>query len=413
MLKFDGRKIVILTAEGLSYLTAFLIPFYFFRFHIFVVPTNILELSVVLFLASVIIKTKFSGRSFDPGSLIAYAIILITFLVALVSDDRQTAFGIFKGWFLIPALYYLAIINFYTKETLYKFSIPIYFSLMIVAIWAILQKVGIITTLFYQNSDPTFNQYLQGNFRVFGPFESPNYLAMFLLPMLYLTLPLLKYFEGKKIKFLYLFSLALPLLAIFYSGSRAGIIALGLSLIIYFGIFDQKISVKSNIIKISLALIILLSLAAYIAQINLDPGSDSIRIQIYKYSFEILRIKWSCGVGLGGFYREIGQISSNVESFRTHALPYAIHPHNLFLALWLNLGIVGFSTFIVFIVHNFYLLLKYLRSSVFFASLFLSLLAIIIHGLFDTTYFKNDLSIIFWLIIGLIYLLQRKEENFD
>jgi len=33
---------------------------------------------------------------------------------------------------------------------------------------------------------------------------------------------------------------------------------------------------------------------------------------------------------------------------------------------------------------------------------------ILIHGLVDVPYFKNDLAILFWLIFGIIFLLDKK-----
>ncbi|PIS07344.1 hypothetical protein COT78_04275, partial [Candidatus Berkelbacteria bacterium CG10_big_fil_rev_8_21_14_0_10_43_13] len=45
------------------------------------------------------------------------------------------------------------------------------------------------------------------------------------------------------------------------------------------------------------------------------------------------------------------------------------------------------------------------RSELIPVCLMMAMAAILIHGLFDTTYFKNDLSSIFWLIIALAEVL--------
>ncbi len=36
-----------------------------------------------------------------------------------------------------------------------------------------------------------------------------------------------------------------------------------------------------------------------------------------------------------------------------------------------------------------------------------AMVVIVIHGLVDTPYFKNDLAILFWLIIGLLITLKH------
>jgi positive regulator of sigma E activity len=39
------------------------------------------------------------------------------------------------------------------------------------------------------------------------------------------------------------------------------------------------------------------------------------------------------------------------------------------------------------------------------------LLAIVIHGLVDTTYWKNDLSVIFWIFLALAFIFWQDEKE--
>jgi len=90
-----------------------------------------------------------------------------------------------------------------------------------------------------------------------------------------------------------------------------------------------------------------------------------------------------------------------------------LHPHNLYLAMWLNLGIVGLVSFIYIIaatVSRFFVGFKGVLDEKLFGTLklrlilFAMLLIVLIHGLFDTPFFKNDLALLFWVIIGSIYV---------
>ncbi|MEK7124040.1 MAG: hypothetical protein AAB851_04070, partial [Patescibacteria group bacterium] len=84
-------------------------------------------------------------------------------------------------------------------------------------------------------------------------------------------------------------------------------------------------------------------------------------------------------------------------------------PHNLFLAFWLQTGIAGFCGLIL-IIFSFFkektAALKQNGGGLFHHQnynfwLAAAMSVILIHGLIDTPYFKNDLSALFWLILAL------------
>lgn len=381
-------------------LTIFLIPFYFFRFKILGLPTNILELSVLILTLLVAVNLFISGRRWRFGSVLPCLFVLVAFAAVYLAEDRTRALGQAKGWFLIPVMFYWSLINTISRENLKKLSVPVFISLMIISVWAILQKAGVITTLFYQTSDNSFYQYLVGNFRVFGPFESPNYLAMFLVPMGFLSLPIFDLIKTRVAKIILGLLYLLPFLSILYSGSRGGVIALIVSLLIYLYVTKTG-SIHSKTLSISLSVMALVAGILFLYRYGFNPESDSIRLDIYHYAGQLLQASWFCGIGLGEFQDKIATLSQNAESFKTFALPYAIHPHNVYLAVWLNLGLAGIIVFAGIIIDFLKKMFQADRNSLIFAGAFMAMLAILIHGLFDTTYFKNDLSMIFWLIVAI------------
>ncbi|MFN3301860.1 MAG: O-antigen ligase family protein, partial [Patescibacteria group bacterium] len=100
-------------------------------------------------------------------------------------------------------------------------------------------------------------------------------------------------------------------------------------------------------------------------------------------------------------------------STETH--PY---PHNLFLAIWTELGIFGLIVFL-FILFQFFksglqkLKIENLKTiknnNLLIISILSAMVTILIHGLVDTPYFKNDLSVLFWLIVGLIMMNKKND----
>lgn len=389
-------------------LTVFLVPFYFLRFKILGLPTNILEISILATVLLVIADLKINQTKIKFLPIWSYLLILSTAVGYFLADDKMAALGIIKGWFVLPFLLGWAVYNKLKKADFVLIAWPIVFSGFVVAIWAILQKTGLITTLFYQSNDPSFNQYLlTNNFRVFGPFESPNYLAMFLVPMMFLALPMLLS-RNWLVKSLTAITWVLEIVALYFSGSRAGLIALFLAPLIFLATSGSVKTMKSLFLKTTLIIVSFLALAITILNVEFNPGGDSIRLEIYKYSLILLKDHWLLGIGLGNFQNQIAIVAREVESFRIFALPYALHPHNIYLAIWLYFGLSGIICFIALLVDFFLRLRKRYQANIWTGASVLTILSILIHGLFDTTYLKNDLAVIFWLAFSLGLILVNK-----
>ncbi|PIU24595.1 hypothetical protein COT12_00215 [Candidatus Berkelbacteria bacterium CG08_land_8_20_14_0_20_39_8] len=401
-----------------------LLPAYIFRFSVFNLPTNVFEvvagISILIFIIERLIKFKFRLSAFKKlqfGFWPAYIVILSAIVGVVIAPDKTTALGILKGWFLLPALLYFVIINTFEKKNLRLLTIPLFVSLMLVSLWAILQRLGVISTLFYQVGDSGFVDYLN-RFRAFGPFESPNYLAMFLVPAIFITLPILEFFGKTVDRVLILVFYLFPLFALYASHSLGGLLAFGFATVSFFAVSLVKtyrarlLNSGGKITSLAAALVIsAVGFAAIFSSISSDTYSNSIRKDIYHYSFSLIKSHPFLGIGLGEFQKAVGQISISNLGFQTYGLSYALHPHNLFLAFWLYTGLVGFLAFPYLLGSFFWRLGRRGGDILFIAAVFSSMVAILIHGLVDSTYFKNDLSIIFWLLLAAATILGVKDRK--
>ncbi len=397
-------------------LSLFLILFYFFRLDFHGIKTNIFEIAVGLsFISTLVCLIKYKYKP-HWWSLWMLVFVFAGAISVFLADDKVQAIGILKGWFIIPALLYFNLINDYYLVTLEKIGIlfiPLITDLIVISLWAIFQHFGIISTTFYQVGDSSFVQYLAaGHIRAFGPFESPNYLAMFLAPTLFLSLIYFQ-FRSKIGHIIFLTIIfVLPVIAIIFSGSRGGLLAILILLILY-GVmkFMARSKIKKNKFVIFSGSAILLYIIGEIVAIQ--GYLDSTRKEIYHYALVMLKGHTLFGIGLGNFQARADQLSmaDRNYSFREFVLSYALHPHNLILAVWLNLGLLGIIAFMIIIFQFFKTnFLKIREFEGFRIPLVLAMSAILIHGLFDTTYFKNDLSVIFWLILAVSFLVNNSKQ---
>jgi len=433
------------------FLTTFLIPFYIFRFKVFGIPTNVFEIGVLLLLITTIAQysrykiqdtNKFQIQNINNQicklnignwglSVSCFLFLVSCFLGVWRAGWSTESLGIFKSWVVVPMVFGGVICYWQEKGRREKekahnntFNQPLlplafnlspiflglYTSMLVVSVWAILQKIGLISTLFYQATDTSFAQYLGNGFRAFGPFESPNYLAMFIVPTALLAVGTNLKFKISNSKFwkgAFYLSLVLPLLALYFSQSRAGWIAMvgAISVIGVIWLYRRLKSSTWQILLLISALILYSVFYILLFKYGLR-GTDTIRLQIYQYSWQMLKENWLFGLGAGNFQQTLAQMPLS-DSFRQNALSYAYHPHNLYLALWLNFGILGLVSFIGLVAVFFRKVLTRPGN----LWLLAAMAAILIHGILDTTFFKNDLAVIFWLIISFAYATENNQDT--
>lgn len=403
-------------SKNLVLIATALIPCYIFRFNILGLPTNTFEILVVLaFLATLFSRRSQKEKSVSWSDLLPAILFLIAALISVgISHFNMAALGILKGWVLIPIIFAWTVIRNFDSKSIKKLFLALYVPLIVVSILAILQKLGIVSTLFYQVGDQSFSQYLSEG-RVFGIFESPNFLAMFIVPLFFLSFPGIIAMKEVAYKYICYVLYIFPLLVLCLTGSRAGMIALVASILFFFLLYKKKrklTDADSSLSTIAVSFFAILNIIYLFFSVygyQATRGGDLVRIEIYKYSLQMLRADWLFGIGLGTFYDKITALSVGNSSFQSNGLSYALHPHNLFMGIWLSIGLLGMLAFFYLL----YLIISKLMQKITVTSslVFAALVAILIHGLFDTTYFKNDLSAIFWLIFAISVIIKRDEQK--
>ena len=169
--------------------------------------------------------------------------------------------------------------------------------------------------------------------------------------------------------------------------SFSSIIAVFLALALYFALQSKR-----KWWYLILAVIILITGVFFLNKYSSKSSSISSRIEIYQSALRVGKEHQFIGIGPGNFPPYFSELPMKIR------INYeALHPHNIFLAFWLYMGWPGLICFLAII----YLSLRkenITKNPVFY---FL-LLTILLNGLTDTTFFKNDLSVIFWVTVAFL-----------
>ncbi|HCP08516.1 MAG TPA: hypothetical protein DIT25_01820 [Candidatus Moranbacteria bacterium] len=355
---------------------------------------------------------------------------------ALANHSYAGGFGIIKGWFLFPLAFAVLAKNIVPEEKKENFFLALYLSALAVS------AAGLAH---YFLGQVTFDG------RVQGIFNSPNYLAMYLAPALIIGLSFFNSGKFRKYLFIYVLSYGLILAVFYLTYSYAAWAALAcVSIFIIFFRSNSRIKFKKIIIVSALALLILLSQWSNPKFRDLvsiqERSSLESRIMVWRAAQKIIADNWFLGTGPGNFQEKYLEYQKHFPPYLEWAVP---HPHSLWLSFWLSsgmLGLAGFAGLVIVWIRkiapkaltqnnscisrpasrhlclknssqdldilrnflnksdanpntdctNYFMTVPKEKNAIWYASVGI-MAYILLHGTVDTTYFKNDLAVIFWI----------------
>ncbi len=363
------------------YLVVFCLPLYLVRFKIFGIPTTVLEILIYVLFVFWLIKGfgfgEFKKLLITHYSLLAAVILILigVSLATIFSSDLRISAGIWKAWFIDPILFFIVLINaIKNSEQIKKVLYSLFLSGTVVSIISLVY-------LILGKLDPV------GRLQAF--YTSPNYLAMYLAPALIIGFGLITRKNIISSTFI-LFSIICLVLSIIFTysfGAWLGIVAaLGFGFFIY--LLKLKKRLAWVILGFSLVFILILG---YLALIQRGASLET-RLIIWQRAFEVFKTHPILGIGPGTF-----------EGYP--------QPHNIFLAFLLQTGIVGFIGFIwllIWFLKTGFMNLASFNDARFILILISMMIYILVHGLVDTTYWKNDLSALFWTVTALMVISKNR-----
>jgi len=403
--------------EIVVFSVAALLPTYLIRFHIGPLPTTVLEIVLVVGILFLIFNlfchprahvsrfgSRHVGGPINNGSstdqvkigfpmslgndkllLIGSSLILVATVIGIiVAPDKRAALGIAKAYFWEPmALSWLIIAAKPDKEKIWRAALGGFaLSAFVVVIYGLLQYAhpSLIPATWTSER------------RITSVFDYPNAVALYLAPLVALLL------SSPITVALAFFAVVVIVLA----KSAGGMVAVAAALF-WLGIIKNKTRVATIIAAITAILVVLLlpAAAGLRDQILMRDWSGRVHLIGWKESLAMLKDHPLFGAGLDGFKTVVAPYhhAQGVEIFQ--------YPHNLFLTIWSELGLLGLAGFVLVLIWFFKKTFRrYSLPPTPYSLLFLAaaMLAILVHGLVDVPYFKNDLAMMFWLFITTVAL---------
>ena len=253
--------------------------------------------------------------------------------------------------------------------------------------------------------------------RVYGTLKpyNPNLLGGYFvagIPSLYALAAY--YFAGKKLKFS-LTALAFALLStitLFLTGCRGSYIGMMVILICMFAVSAKYLwnnykqiyltAVGSVIAFGTAAVLFVSSLRARVLSIFAmrQDSLNSFRFNVYHSSVEMFKDNWLLGIGVGNQnFREIYGLYMKTGFD-------ALSAYNIFLEIAVESGIFALIAFMGFLITliknsiNFIIKSTDTKAVIIASAAIISIIAVCIHGLVDTVFFRPQIQFIFWTMVA-------------
>jgi len=420
------------------YMLIFGLPSYLIRFEVGPLPMTVLEGMILILFGIWVVKSFkhlsiLTFKQFNFQRLKRWAerwkgllgtIILFLFsasVAVVVSPETKAAMGLWKAYFVEPILFFIVFISVIQKDKLKNI------------IWALAGSSAVVSLVaWYQKLTGNWiaNEFwaAEATRRVSGFFPYPNALALYLGPIVVLLIGLLvkSLGEEKKEKLLncYIIKLLgwgiviLDLMMIYWSGSKGAMLGIAAGIVFYALFWAGKRKYFWPIVVIGILM------GAWLWQsgrINLKgnysvEGGDSIsvRTEMWQESWQMIKDHYVWGAGLAGYQ------SAMTDYHQKKYIEIYLYPHNIFLNFWSEIGLLGLVAIVAITVWFYKIGLakrdkEDLRFMIYDLRIILmaAMTVIIVHGLVDAPYFKNDLSVFFWLMVGMMWIGGVRQKEID
>jgi O-antigen ligase len=366
------------------------LPLYVVRWKYGPISTTLLELLVLATIALYLLGRRGEGTfrlNRTPYDIPIVLLLIAGAMAVFVPPDRWHALGLYRAYFLEPiAIFYVAIDLLRAPGQVRR----------------LLVGLGVGTSIFAAlNVVAFFISLIQGTFVLGSPptalYTSSPEVAMYLEPPFALAAGFVMFADRRQDRLMALAWMAFLAPALALTLSRGAYFAIAVLAVVAIATSRRRLWLAAGT---AVAVIVILQVPLvskrFAGQFNLFDSQTTVRgrLSIFTDTLSMLRDHPIFGNGLGGYH----------YLFRGTILE--IYPHDVWLTFWVEVGVLGMVAFAIIFFGLLYRGWRaYSRAGGFYRALLWgvsgSLVLWGVHGLVDSPYWKNDMSIEFWILATL------------
>lgn len=396
------------------------LPLYLIRFPVFGIPTTVLEcligVTTLATIYSYTTNTAFHEQTKERLQflltqkllLVAVALFILGAILGVYhSLHLRAALGEWKAFYIEPIIVaFLVYLHVRTRKDIETLFFCLLASGCVLGMYTIYQRItgNGVPFAFWENG---------ASYRVTGWYGFPNAVGQALFPVAILSLgffiAILKQKKDHLIQYIFFVSaFFLALLGIVFAKSTGSILAVLAGIGVFLLVFRQT-RLPTIIIGIG-ALIAVLLLPPHNTlkqELLAQNRSGQIRVAMWHEATWFLRDNPFKGAGLASYTDRITPYHSQVNGENIEIFH---HPHNMFLTMWVNIGLLGLTGYVLLLLWIGVKGIQLIRKGDYMGVLVVAVVTgSVLAGMVDSPYIKNDMSVLFWLFpASITYLLYER-----
>lgn len=238
--------------------------------------------------------------------------------------------------------------------------------------------------------------------RVVSFFGNPNVFGEYLILIILTSVICFFITSNYKFKAVHLFAGVCSLVSLVFTYSRGCWIGLVFAMVIFLFLSKRKLFIVFCALGCVSIFFLPDSIISRIASVgNLADSSTSYRVYIWEGTLNMLKDFWITGIGLGS------DAFNAVYPFYAYSAITAPHPHNLYLVILTETGIVGAIAFLLIVLIYYKKLFAVIKHSddknmkVISSGLVAAMSGFLLQGMFDNVWYNYRVFLLFWIYIAL------------
>ena len=369
------------------------------RWHVAFYPTTLLENAILLTVAVYVVETLRGRRAVEWRTpfLVPTLLFAVAGAIAVVTAPSLTAAaGLYRAYLLEPMAFALVLVNVVRTP---RRALLVAGGLMLgAAVAGLANSYVVLSGLLNGTYDVT----------VTPPvviYLTANAVALYVVPLVGVAAAYALHSSDRIERVTGAAFVGVGVVITALSFSRGGYLALAAVIV------AVALSHRRRLVLLGVAVVALVALGLIppirhrivIETENVYGNTVQSRIDLWNGAIKLIEHRPLVGAGLYGFQQRVQPYLTNF-----HSSAQFIDPHNIVLNFWVETGLLGLVAAAWLFGLGFFFSWRGWRSSAdgwrpLELGVFLALVAVVVHGMVDVPYFKNDLSLEFWTFLALCY----------
>lgn len=267
--------------------------------------------------------------------------------------------------------------------------------------------IGILGIIQNFTMDATTQSWVDSNMfediktRVYATFSNPNVLGQYFI----ITIPIIfsifwwEKSAGRKTVWLGVF--AVSFLCLIYTWSRGAWVGVMLGIVVFLLLKDRRFVVLCLLGLLAMPFVLPQSIMDRLLSIgNTGDSSTAYRVSVWIASARMAMDFWMSGVGFGS-----DAFAAVYSSYALNGAGFALHSHNFYIQLVVDMGIGGLITYLLMIAAACREIASVRSKNTLIRNVTLAICGVLLgymfQGIAESLWFNLRMALIFWIVIGL------------